>query len=177
MAAALDARSLPAAQQRRPPDRFRTLVKVVASAAPVILVLIVLVLLLQALPSIRRFGLGFLTGTTWDPVSETFGALPALVGTVTSAFFALAIALPVGIAVAIVLAEQGQRGIRGLLGTAIELLAAIPSVVYGIWALYVMAPWTYLHLELPISDRFGFVGWLANPSPGASSPRRWCSRS
>jgi phosphate transport system permease protein len=165
MAAALDARALPSAPAGPPPDRFRALAKVIASATPVILFLIVLVLFLQARPAIQRFGFGFLTGTTWDPVSETFGALPAIFGTVASSFFALAIALPVGVAVAVVLAEQGQSGIRGLIGTAIELLAAIPSVVYGIWALYVMAPWTYLHLATPISDRFGVIGWLGNPSP------------
>jgi phosphate transport system permease protein len=116
------------------------------------------------MPSIRRFGFGFLTGQTWDPVTEVFGALPAIFGTVSTAFIALAFALPVGVSVALVLAEQGQRRARGLVGTAIELLAAIPSVVYGIWALYVLAPWTYLHLELPISERFGAVGWLANAS-------------
>jgi phosphate transport system permease protein len=165
MASAVQAQPATAPDTRRPPDRFRTLTKVVATVSPLLLVLIVAVLLRQADPAIRRFGFGFLTGTTWDPVSETFGALPAIFGTVASAFFALALALPVGVAVALVLAEQGRRGIRGFVGTAIELLAAIPSVVYGIWALYVLAPWTYLHLEIPISDRFGFIRWLSDPSP------------
>ena len=80
-----------------------------------------------------------------------------------TSFVALALAIPVGVAVAVVLAEQGQTTIRGILGTGIELLAAIPSVVYGIWALYVLAPWSFAHLEVPISDRFGFVGWLSQP--------------
>ncbi len=111
----------------------------------------------------RHFGLGFLAGTDWNPVTDTFGALPAIFGTVATSFVALAIALPVGVAVAVVLAEQGQTTIRGILGTGIELLAAIPSVVYGIWALYVLAPWSYQHLEVPISDRFGFIGWLSQP--------------
>lgn len=149
---------------KRPPDRFRTLSTVVAGLVPLILVLLVAVLLAQAMPSIRRFGIGFLTGQTWDPVTEVFGALPAVFGTVSTAFISLAIALPVGVSVALVLAEQGQQRARGLVGTAIELLAAIPSVVYGIWALYVLAPWTYLHIELPISERFSSVGWLSNPS-------------
>ena len=148
---------------RRVPDRFRTLTAVVAAIAPLVLVVIVVILYQQAAPAVKHFGLGFLAGTDWNPVTDSFGALPAIVGTVATSLLSLAIAVPVGIAVAVVLAEQGQATIRGILGTGIELLAAIPSVVYGIWALYVLAPWSYLHLEVPISDRFGFVGWLSQP--------------
>jgi phosphate transport system permease protein len=153
--------NIPAA--RRVPDRFRTLAGAVAAVAPLILIVIVAILFQQAAPAVKQFGLGFLTGTDWNPVTDTFGALPAIFGTVSTAFIALAFAIPVGVAVAVVLAEQGQTTIRGILGTGIELLAAIPSVVYGIWALYVLAPWSYQHLEVPISDRFGFIGWLSQP--------------
>jgi phosphate transport system permease protein len=73
---------------------------------------------------------------------------------------AIAIALPIGIAVAVLLAEPGAQGVRGALGTGIELLAAIPSVVYGIWALYVLAPWTLLHIETPITDHLGSIPFL-----------------
>jgi len=131
--------------------------------APVILVLIVAILLQQAWPAVAHFGPAFLTGVSWNPVTESFGALPAIFGTVTTSFLALAIALPVGVAVAVFLAEQGQQAFRGVIGTGVELLAAIPSVVYGIWALYVLAPWSYQHIEIPISDRFGFIGWLSQP--------------
>jgi phosphate transport system permease protein len=148
---------------RRVPDRFRTLSGAIAAIAPVILVVIIGILFQQAAPSIRHFGLGFLTGTVWNPVTENFGALPAIFGTVATSFVALALAIPVGVAVAVVLAEQGQTTIRGIIGTGIELLAAIPSVVYGIWALYVLAPWSYAHIEVPISDRFGFIGLLSQP--------------
>jgi phosphate transport system permease protein len=148
---------------RRVPDRFRTLTGVIAAMGPVILVVIVVILFQQAAPSVRHFGLGFLTGTDWNPVTDSFAALPAIFGTVATSFVALALAIPVCVAVAVVLAEQGQTTIRGILGTGIELLAAIPSVVYGIWALYVLAPWSYQHLEVPISDRFGFIGWLSQP--------------
>jgi phosphate transport system permease protein len=112
---------------------------------------------------VKHFGPAFLTGVNWNPVTESFGALPAIFGTVTTSFLAIVIALPVGIAVAVFLAEQGQQTIRGVIGTGIELLAAIPSVVYGIWALYVLAPWSYAHIEIPISERFGFIGWLGQP--------------
>jgi phosphate transport system permease protein len=148
---------------RRVPDRFRTVTAVVATTAPFLLVLIVAILLQQAWPAVTHFGPAFLTGVNWNPVTESFGALPAIFGTVTTSFLALVLAIPVGVAVAVFLAEQGQPTIRGVIGTGIELLAAIPSVVYGIWALYVLAPWSYQHIEVPISDRFGFIGWLSQP--------------
>ena len=142
---------------RRAPDRFRMLTTGVAVAAPAILVLIVAVLLQQAAPAITRFGARFLVTTNWNPVTLDFGALPFVFGTLATSAIALAIALPVGIAVALVLAEPGAQGLRAAAGTGVELLAAIPSVVYGIWALYVMAPFVYAHLELPLSQRFGFL--------------------
>jgi len=145
-------------------DGFRTVVAIVGSATPVALILIVLTLLQQAQPAIKHFGFGFLTGTDWNPVTNDFAALPAIFGTIATSFMALAVALPVGVAVALVLSEQGHGSIRGLIGTGVELLAAIPSVVYGIWALYVMAPWTYQHIETPVSERFSSVGWLGDPA-------------
>jgi phosphate transport system permease protein len=163
LAAAVEVRTTAIPAARRVPDRFRTLTAVIAATVPVILVVIVVILFQQAAPAVGHFGLSFLTGTDWNPVTDSFGALPAIFGTVATSFVALALAIPVGVAVAVVLAEQGQTTIRGLLGTGIELLAAIPSVVYGIWALYVLAPWSYQHLEVPISDRFGFIGWLSQP--------------
>ena len=116
------------------------------------------------MPAIQHFGLAFVVNTDWNPVTENFGAAPAIFGTVFTAFLALALALPVGVAVAVVLAEPGHTTLRGFVGTGIELLAAIPSVVYGIWALYVLAPWSYEHIEVPISEHAGFIGWLGSPA-------------
>jgi phosphate transport system permease protein len=162
VAARVEAR--PTAAPHRPRDDFRIVVGVVASVVPVLVVLIALTLWQQAVPAVKQFGLAFLVGTDWNPVTESFGALPAIFGTVATSFLALALAVPIGVAVAIILAESGQLRIRGFLGTGIELLAAIPSVVYGIWALYVLAPWSYEHIEVPISDRLGFIGWLGDPA-------------
>jgi len=148
---------------RRPPDRFRTITAIVAGAAPLVLVLFVLVLTQGSEPALRRFGLGFLVGREWNPPIDAFGALPAIFGTVASSLISLVIALPIGVAVAIILAEPGHSSIRGVIGTGIELLAAIPSVVYGIWTLYVLSPWSYEHIEVPVSARFGFIGWLSQP--------------
>ncbi len=164
MTTAVTSRAAVKAIAKRPPDRFRTLTGVVASFAPAVLVLITLILLQAAMPAIRQFGFGFLIGRAWNPVTEDFGALPAIFGTLSTAFLALLLALPVGVAVAVILAEPGHTTIRGIVGTGIELLAAIPSVVYGIWALYVLAPWSFQHLEVPISARVGFIGWLSEPA-------------
>jgi phosphate transport system permease protein len=128
--------------------------------APVSLVAIVVVLFQQAWPSVTRFGFGFFTGSDWNPVINNFGALPFIFGTVVTSAVALAFALPVGVAVAVLLAEPGAQGLRAALGTGIELLAAIPSVVYGIWALYVLAPWTLLHIETPVTDHLATVPFL-----------------
>lgn len=149
---------------RRPPDQFRGFVGLVATLVPAALVLIVLTLLQQARPAITQFGLAFLVRTDWNPVTNSFGALPAIFGTLATSFLALAIAVPVGVAVAVVLAEPGHTSIRGVVGTGIELLAAIPSVVYGIWALYVLAPWSYEHIQVPVSNHVTFVGWLGDPA-------------
>ncbi len=136
---------------------------VIGSAVPLLLALIVIILLREAGSSISKFGLGFFTGTTWNPVTEQFGALPAIFGTVATSLLAIALAVPVGVSVAVILAEPGHPAIRGVIGTGVELLAAIPSVVYGIWALYMLAPWSYVHLEVPISEHAAGIGWLGTP--------------
>jgi len=160
LAAAVDSLTRPVASIPKPPDRYRTLTAVVSWAAPAALILIVAVLFEQAWPSVTRFGAGFIVGQDWNQVTNNFGALPFIFGTVVTSSIALLIAIPVGVAVAVLLAEPGAQGLRGVLGTGIELLAAIPSVVYGIWALYVLAPWTLLHIETPITDHLGAVPFL-----------------
>jgi phosphate transport system permease protein len=160
LAAAVDSQVGVSASIPKPPDRYRTFTAVVSWAAPASLILVVAVLFQQAWPSVTRFGLGFFAGTEWNPVTDTFGALPFIVGTLVTSAIAIAIALPVGVAVAILLAEPGAQGARGALGTGIELLAAIPSVVYGIWALYVLAPWVLIQVEIPITDRLTSVPLL-----------------
>lgn len=151
------------APTRKARDRYRWLTALVSCTAPVVLALIVLTLLQQAAPAIKTFGPAFLVRSVWNPVTLDFGALPYIFGTVVTSAVAIAIALPVGLSVSLFLAEPGARGIRGAIGTGIELLAAIPSVVFGIWALYVLAPFSLHNLETPITQHLGFIGFLSGP--------------
>jgi phosphate transport system permease protein len=143
-----------AAQAPRVPDNFRLVTAVLSLAAPLALVAIVSVVIQQAWPSVTHFGLSFLTTRAWNPVTNQFGALTFVFGTLVTSFIALLLAIPVGVGVALFLAEPGLPRVRGVIGLGVELLAAIPSVVYGIWGLYVLAPWLLLHLSRPLSERF-----------------------
>src|SRR5689334_13120028 len=93
-----------------------------------------------AWPAIRAFGFGFLTTEAWNPVTERFGALAPIYGTLVTSIIAMLIAVPVGIGIAIFLTELCPRGLRRPIGVAVELLAGIPSIIYGIWGLFVLAP-------------------------------------
>jgi phosphate transport system permease protein len=162
--AAAQAAEVRAGAPAPPADGFKRLTTVVSLAAPGVLLLVVLVVTVTSLPAIRTFGAGFLTSTVWNTPREEFGAAPFIFGTIVTSFIALALALPVGIGVALFLAEQGLSWLRGTLGIGVELLAAIPSVVYGIWGLYVLAPWLLLHVSKPLSDSLGQIPIFAGPA-------------
>jgi phosphate transport system permease protein len=162
-------RAAPLPKAARPPDGFRRVTTVVSLVAPVALVAIVVVVGASALPAIRHFGPGFLVSRDWNPVKQQFGALPFIYGTIVTSFIALAIALPVGVGVAIFLAEPGAPRVRGVIGTGVELLAAIPSVIYGIFGLYIVAPWLLLHVSRPLSESVGArIPLLAGPARQAN---------
>jgi len=101
-------------------------------------------------PAFARFGLGFFTTSTWDPVKEIYGAAGPIVGTLITAAVALMIALPIAGGVAFFLVELCPAFLRRPVGTAVELLAGIPSIVYGMWGLFVFAPFFSQHVELPL---------------------------
>jgi phosphate transport system permease protein len=149
-------------------DPFRLTTAAVAAIAPLVLLGIVALLVLDAVPAIRHFGLGFLVTRSWNPVKSQFGALAFIFGMVTTSAIALALALPVGVGVATFLAEPRLPRLRGAIGTGVELLAAIPSVVYGLWGLYVMGPWVFRNLEVPLETRLGWIPVFAGPARQAS---------
>ena len=136
-------------------DLFR---QVTWSAAVGVLVLLggVIASLVQgAIPAFRTFGLGFLVSQRWNPVTEVFGALPAIYGTVVTSFIAILIAVPVGVMIAFFLTELCPNWLRRPIGIAVELLAGIPSIIYGIWGLFVFAPFLQQTLQPFLIDTLG----------------------
>ncbi|WP_406666357.1 phosphate ABC transporter permease subunit PstC [Gallaecimonas sp. GXIMD1310] len=112
-----------------------------AGVISVLMLAILISLVVGAWPALDKFGLSFFTSSEWNPVTETFGAANALYGTVVSSIIAVVLALPVGVAIAIFLSELSPEWLSRPLSIAIELLAAVPSIIYGMWGLFVFAPW------------------------------------
>lgn len=126
-----------------------------------------LVQLLQAsFPSIQKFGLGFLKDSTWDPVHHIFGALPFIYGTVLSSLLALSLAVPVSLGLAIFLSELAPQKLRKPLSFLVELLAAIPSVVYGFWGIFVLVPNVREHVQPFLAENLGFLPLFQGPPLG-----------
>jgi len=109
-------------------------------------------LVIGSVPAFKAFGLGFVTTEIWSPARERFGALASIYGTLITSLLAMIVAVPVGIGIAIFLTELCPRMLRRPIGIAIELLAGIPSIIYGIWGLFVFAPWFQEHVQLPVID-------------------------
>jgi phosphate transport system permease protein len=103
----------------------------------------------------ETFGLGFITSTDWDAVGGKFGALVPIYGTVVTSIIALVIAVPVSLGIALFLTDIAPRWIRGPIGIAVELLAAIPSIIYGMWGLFVFAPFMARHVDPWLNDTLG----------------------
>jgi len=107
--------------------------------------------------SIQKFGFDFLVNSEWDPVQEIYGALPIIYGTIVSSLLALIIALPFSIGVAVYLAEVAPPWLEKPLSFLVELLAGIPSVIYGLWGIFVLVPWIRTDVEPYLSDKLGFL--------------------
>jgi len=118
--------------------------------------------------SIKRFGFHFLTTSTWDPVAEQFGALPFIYGTVVSSLIALIIAVPLSIATAVFLTELAPLQIRQTLVSLIEMLAAIPSVILGLWGIFVMVPWLRDYPFAYLKRTLGWTPLFSGPVYGTS---------
>ena len=141
----------------------------VTALALVILVLVVgifLKLLESSWPAMNAFGLSFLWDTTWDPVFREFGALPFIYGTIVSSLLALLIGGPISLGAAVFLAELAPYWLRNPLSFLVELLAAIPSVVYGLWGIFVMVPWIRSTVQPFLSGTLGFLPLFTGPAYG-----------
>ncbi len=136
---------------------FGWLAKGAAIFTLVMLAAILASLTVSAWPAIDKYGLGFLSSTTWDPVKEEFGGLVMIYGTLMTSFIALLIAVPVSFGIALFLTELSPAWLKRPLGTAIELLAAVPSIVYGMWGLLVFSPILSTYVQQPLQAIFGDV--------------------
>ncbi len=143
------------------------------SCALLVLILlggVILSLIQGSLPAIQAFGLGFITSQSWNPVTEQFGGGPAIYGTLVTSLIAMAIAAPVGIGIAVFLTELCPPPLRRPIGIAIELLAGIPSIIYGIWGLFVLAPFLQQYVQPWLIDTFkgapGLSALFAGPPYG-----------
>jgi len=121
---------------------------------------ILLSLMVGAWPAIEQYGLGFLSSRAWDPVQDEYGGLVMICGTLATAFIALLMAVPVSFGIALFLAELAPAWLKRPLGTAIELLAAVPSIVYGMWGLMVFGPVLVVWVQQPLQALLSDVPWL-----------------
>src|SRR6266581_1600734 len=121
--------------------------------------------------SFHRFGLGFVTARGWDPVKHVFGALPFIYGTAVSSLVALVLAAPLAIAIGLYLSELAPRGVRGIVGSLVEMLAAVPSVVIGLWGILILGPFVQKDLEPVLHDVLGWTPFFRGaPHTGGLLP-------
>jgi phosphate transport system permease protein len=134
---------------------FRSLTQLCALGVLLLLGGVVVALAIGAVPALRKFGWGFLWGRAWNPVTENFGALPAIYGTLVTSAIAMLVGIPLAFGIAVFLTELCPPSLRRPIGVLIELLAAIPSIIYGIWGLFVFAPFLQATVEPTLEATLG----------------------
>jgi phosphate transport system permease protein len=130
---------------------YRTILRAAALVTVLLIVAIAVELYLASTEAQKTFGWGFVTSSEWNPVTQKFGALPFIVGTLYTSFVALLIAIPIGVGTAVFLSELAPRWLRDPISFLVELLASVPSVIYGLWGVFILCPWLAAHVETPIS--------------------------
>lgn len=136
---------------------FRTFLVIAAAIIPVVVIGMIVMMILNSMPTLTGFGFGFLTGSEWKPAERIFGALPFIYGTVVSSLIGLALAVPISLGIAIFLVEQASKKVATPIAFLVELLAAIPSVVYGLWGIFVLAPFVRDYLGAFLANYLGFL--------------------
>ena len=138
---------------------FKIIAAAVAASAIVILLITGYTLTTGSVPVLQRFGAHFFFGTAWNPVEgrEVYGALPYVLGTLVTSGIALLIGVPLSLGIAIFLVEMAPRVLRVPIGYLVELLAAVPSVIYGLWGLFIFRFWILNYVEIPISNTLGWI--------------------
>ena len=151
---------------RIPDEVFRWLIVLSAISVFVIVLLVVWELIDKSKLSLHQFGLHFFYGHDWDPVNDSFGAMPFIYGTLVSSFLALLLAVPLSIGVAVYVTEMCPQGLRAIISFLVELLAAIPSVIYGLWGIFVLAPLLREYVEPFLAKTLGWTGLFTGPIYG-----------
>ena len=163
------ATSQPRSQVEKSLDRgFLWLTRILALAVAGVLLVIAITVAIRAMPAIQKYGLGFLFSSAWNPVNESYGALPMIYGTIVSSLIALLLAVPLGIGTAVFLSEDFlPLSLRTPMVFMVELLAAIPSVVYGLWGIFVLAPFLTPAFEW-LHNTFGWLPLFSTPATNRS---------
>lgn len=136
---------------------FKVIVGIMACSAAIILVVNGYILISGSTTAIGTFGFDFFAGTSWNHVTQTFGVLPYILGTLITAGIALLIGVPLSLGIAIFLVEMSPRAVKVPLSYLVELLAAVPSVIYGLWGLFVLRFWVLDFIEKPLH---AYLGWI-----------------
>ena len=139
---------------------YQRVLTLLALSLPFLILILFGVLFVNALPALKRFGPSFVWTSTWDPVAEVYGAAPMIFGTLASSLLALLIAVPLALSVAIFLTEFSPRWLRQPVAFLVELLAAIPSVVYGLWGIFVLIPFLRSYVVPALKAVFGWTPFL-----------------
>lgn len=157
----------PRGRSRINPDAiFRGVTGAFAGFVLLLVAAMATVMTVSSMPAIRKFGWHFLVSSTWDPVQDQYGALPFLFGTVLSSLLALLIAVPLSLGIATFLSELAPERPARILGFLVELLAAIPSVIYGLWGIFVLVPMLRTGPQAWLSAHLGFLPIFAGPAYG-----------
>src|SRR3984885_3078127 len=143
---------------RVPDSVFRIIILLSAISVFAIVVLVVWELVSKSQLSLHQFGIKFFWGTNWDPVNGDFGALPFIFGTLVSSFLALLLAVPLSVGVAVYITEMCPPSLKAIISFLVELLAAIPSVIYGLWGIFVLAPLLRQYVEPFLGKTLGWTG-------------------
>jgi phosphate transport system permease protein len=151
---------------RLPDATFRVLIALTAISLFVIVVLIVWELIDKSRMSLHQFGMSFFYGHDWDPVNDAYGAMPFIYGTLVSSILALILAVPLSVGVAVFLTEMCPVAFRAIISFLVELLAAIPSVIYGLWGVFVLSPLLRVYVEPFLAKYFGWTGLFSGPQFG-----------
>jgi phosphate transport system permease protein len=159
---------LPGPGSRGPDIAFKWVAAFAASMIVILIVFVGLELYWGSRLAISKFGVGFLWSSEWDPVQEKYGALPFIFGTLVSSLLALLIAVPLGVSTALFLTELAPQRLRQPIIMAIEMLAAVPSVIFGLWGIFILVPWLRDHLFVWLKHYLGFLPLFQGPIYGVS---------